>query len=54
MQRLHRKELVDLVFTGGSITRGWENVGKSVWQEYYGDRNALNLGLGGDRPQQVL
>lgn len=44
----------DLVFIGDSITHGWENAGKSVWENFYGDRNALNLGIGGDRTEHVL
>lgn len=45
---------VDLVFIGDSITQGWENNGKKVWEEFYGKRNAVNLGIGGDRTQHVL
>jgi beta-glucosidase len=45
---------VDLIFIGDSITQGWENAGKSVWAEFYGHRNAVNLGIGGDRTQHVL
>lgn len=45
---------VDLVFIGDSITQGWEGAGKDVWQEFYGKRNAVNLGIGGDRTQHVL
>jgi lysophospholipase L1-like esterase len=45
---------VDLVFIGDSITQGWEGAGKNVWAEFYGKRNAVNLGIGGDRTQHVL
>jgi lysophospholipase L1-like esterase len=45
---------VDLIFIGDSITQGWERAGKSVWDEFYGKRNAVNLGIGGDRTQHVL
>src|SRR4051812_26374217 len=45
---------VDLIFIGDSITQGWEGAGKNVWAEYYGKRNAVNLGIGGDRTQHVL
>src|SRR5690242_10525828 len=45
---------VDLIFIGDSITQGWEGAGKNVWQEYYAKRNAVNLGIGGDRTQHVL
>jgi beta-glucosidase len=44
----------DLLMIGDSITHGWEGSGKKVWQEYYGKRNAVNLGIGGDRTQHVL
>lgn len=45
---------VDLIFIGDSITQGWEGSGKKVWEEFYGNRNAVNLGIGGDRTQHVL
>ena len=45
---------MDLVFIGDSITQGWEGRGKAIWAEYYGDRNAVNLGIGGDRTQHVI
>lgn len=45
---------VDLLMIGDSITEGWANEGKTVWTQYYGDRNAVNLGFGGDRTEHVL
>jgi beta-glucosidase len=48
------KGKVDLLMIGDSITHGWEGSGKKVWAEYYGKRNAVNLGIGGDRTQHVL
>ena len=44
----------ELLMIGDSITHGWEGHGKKVWAEYYGDRKALNLGIGGDRTEHVL
>ena len=44
----------ELLMIGDSITHGWEGHGKNVWAEYYADRKALNLGIGGDRTQHVL
>src|SRR6478672_9961082 len=44
----------ELLFIGDSITQGWEGNGKAVWEEFYGKRNAVNLGIGGDRTQHVL
>jgi len=45
---------VDLIFIGDSITHGWEHNGKEVWDKYYGDRKAMNLGISGDRTQHVI
>lgn len=45
---------VDLIFIGDSITQGWEGAGKPVWDEFYGNRNAVNLGFSGDRTEHVL
>ena len=45
---------VDLAFIGDSITQGWEGRGKAVWEKYYGNRNAINLGIGGDRTEHVI
>ncbi len=45
---------VDLLLIGDSITQGWEGSGKDVWAKYYAPRNAVNLGIGGDRTQHVL
>jgi beta-glucosidase len=45
---------VDLVFIGDSITQDWEGRGKGVWAKFYGERNAVNLGIGGDRTQHVI
>jgi len=44
----------DLIFIGDSITQGWEVNGKAVWEEFYAKRNAVNLGISGDRTQHVL
>lgn len=46
---------VDLIFIGDSITEGWAGEpGKDVWQKFYGERKAMNAGIGGDRTQHVL
>ena len=49
-----KKGNVDLIFIGDSITHGWVGDGKRVWEKYYGKRNAVNLGINGDRTQHVL
>jgi lysophospholipase L1-like esterase len=46
---------VGLILIGDSITQGWEGNGaKDVWDKYYTKRDAMNLGIGGDRTQHVL
>jgi len=45
---------VDLILIGDSIPHGWEGKGKSIWEKFYGKRNAVNLGIGGDRTQHVM
>lgn len=44
----------DMIFLGDSITSGWNGKGKKVWDQYYTPRNAINIGVGGDRTQNVL
>jgi len=44
----------DIEFIGDSITEGWEEGGKNVWNEFYGQRKVINLGVSGDRTQHVL
>ncbi len=48
------KQGVELLFLGDSITNRWTSEGLSVWDEFYGDRKALNLGSGGDRTEHTL
>jgi lysophospholipase L1-like esterase len=50
-----------LVFYGDSITQDWERSGPPawmdfapVWQRFYGDRNAVNLGFIGDTTASLL
>jgi len=44
----------EVVFIGDSITQGWENEGRAVWQRHYARHRALALGFGGDRTENVL
>ncbi len=50
-----------LIFLGDSITQNWEKHGPPawkdfapVWQRFYGDRNAVNLGFIGDTTASLL
>lgn len=52
---------VDLVFLGDSITQDYERTAppdwsdfRPVWQRFYGDRHALNLGFSGDATSHLL
>lgn len=48
------REDAQLLLIGDSITHGWEDAGKNVWNEYYSDYGTYNLGYGGDRTENVL
>ncbi len=48
------RQKYDIVFVGDSLTQGWETAGKNAWKKYYEPRNALNMGIIGDRTQNVL
>ncbi len=56
-----RGRAVDLVWLGDSITQNWERQGPPewmdfapVWQRFYGDRRAVNLGFKGDNTGHLL
>ncbi|MEM8678327.1 MAG: platelet-activating factor acetylhydrolase IB subunit [Planctomycetota bacterium] len=43
-----------LIMIGDSITHSWETTGATTAEQYYGDRQLLNLGYSGDRTEHVL
>src|SRR6201996_8702250 len=50
-----------LIFLGDSITQDWEDTGPQpwrdfapIWQRFYGDRHAINLGFKGDTTASLL
>ncbi len=45
---------IDLMFIGDSITELWRSTGKDIWDQYYGNRLALNFGVSGDNTNNVL
>jgi beta-glucosidase len=49
-----RQGEVDLLLIGDSITQGWDDAGRRIWDVYYGRRHAVNLGFMGDRTEHVL
>lgn len=48
------RESAKLLLLGDSITHGWENSGKAVWDQYFEDISSFNLGFSGDRTENVL
>jgi beta-glucosidase len=49
-----RQGKIDLIYIGDSIVERFDGVGKGIWDRYYEPRNALNLGISGDRTQHVI
>ncbi len=49
-----KKSDAEVVFLGDSITQGWTNAGKSIWEKQFSEMKPLNLGIGGDSTRQVL
>lgn len=45
---------IDLLMIGDSITQGWSDEGRLVWDTYYGHRRAVNLGFSTDCTEHVL
>ena len=45
---------VDLLYIGDSIVQHWDAQGRAIWERYYVKRNAVNLGISGDRTEHVL
>jgi beta-glucosidase len=43
-----------VLWIGDSIVQRWEGPGRTIWNKYYGHRDAVNLGISGDRTQHVL
>jgi lysophospholipase L1-like esterase len=55
LQRVSAAE-ADLIFIGDSITHHFDRDGrgKKVWDEFYAPRNAVNMGFGWDKTENVL
>ncbi len=50
-----RKQPMDVLFIGDSITEAWQTTGAKVWKAGFADRyNVANFGISGDRTQHVL
>ena len=49
-----RQGRIDLIYIGDSIVQRFDGAGRGTWDHYYAPRNALNLGISGDRTQHVI
>lgn len=49
-----KKGGVEILFLGDSITKGWAEAGKEIWERNYQPLKALNIGIGGDTTRQTL
>jgi beta-glucosidase len=49
-----RQGPVDLIYMGDSLVELYEQEGKDTWDRYYAPRNAVNLGISGNRIEHVL
>ncbi len=44
----------EVLFLGDSLTWAWQNIGETVWNQYYAPLHALNAGVPGDRTENLL
>jgi lysophospholipase L1-like esterase len=54
IRRVRESEPTRVIFVGDSITQGWEQAGREVWERSIAPLGALNLGNSGDRTEHVL
>lgn len=54
LEEVKTKKNAQVIFIGDSITQGWEKEGFNVWNHNYSKYNAVALGFGGDRTENVL
>src|SRR4051794_30349748 len=45
---------IDLLLQGDSITDGWNQGGRAVWQKEFGGWKMANFGIGGDTCQNII
>lgn len=53
LTRIHQGE-VELLLIGDSITQGWDDEGRHIWDAHYGRRHAVNFGFASDGTEHVL
>ncbi len=44
----------DLLFVGDSITEGWDEIPRDLWEAYFKHRKTFNLGISADQTGHVL
>jgi lysophospholipase L1-like esterase len=49
-----KKGDIDVLLMGDSITDGWRNAGKAVFEKHFVPLKTANFGIGGDKTQGVL
>ena len=54
VRRAREAASANVIFLGDSITQGWEGEGAEHWQRVFAPLGALNLGVSGDRTENVL
>ncbi len=54
LRRVRETERANVIFLGDSITQGWEGGGSEHWTRAFAPLGALNLGVSGDRTENVL
>lgn len=54
LEEVKANKNAQVIFIGDSITQGWEKDGFNVWNHNYKKYNAVALGFGGDRTENVL
>jgi len=45
---------LDVLFIGDSITGGWRDIGKAVWEKQFVPLRAVNIGIAGSQTQHLL
>jgi lysophospholipase L1-like esterase len=45
---------LDVLFIGDSITGGWRNIGKAIWEKEFVPLHAVNIGIAGSQTSHVL
>ena len=51
--KAHAAQL-EVLFIGDSITGGWLNIGKAIWEKEFVPWHAVNIGIAGSQTQHVL